>query len=199
MSRSRFNEFFGYVEFDEECDLNLLEELSMEYWALAKELGIRKYKEVSLRFRKLGQHRVLGMYYPSLKCLCVDVRAPGSMAHEVGHMIDFHYGELSRLQNFTRIYDQYENLVKEGVKNLDEKIQYKLNGRSKYNLAYYLQCTEVFARCFEIYLIRIRKINNSLCSIREGFEYPQDELLEEKIRIYFDRLMEQIRDKEERL
>ena len=112
MRTSAFNKHFGYVEFDAECDLKLMEELSREYGAFAKELGLPKYGEVSLRFRKLGCHRASGLYYYTLKCLCVDVRAPGSFAHEVGHMIDYHEDHISAKYVFHEIYERYELLLK---------------------------------------------------------------------------------------
>lgn len=187
MSRSDFNDYFGYVEFDEECDLAVMRELCMEYKAFSKVLGIEKYPEVSLRFRKLGNHKAGGLYYPFLKCLCVDVRSPGSMVHEVGHMLDYHFDSLSKKYSFQNIYDRYESLLKEYQRKSSETEKKILKGSSKYNLKYYLQPTEVFARCFEMYVVRARNIDNSLCR-PGGFAYPEDEKLMVLIREYFDSL-----------
>lgn len=187
MSRSDFNDYFGYVEFDEECDHSLMRELCMEYKAFCNALGIGKYPEVSLRFRKLGNHKASGLYYPSLKCLCVDVRSPESMAHEVGHMLDYHFGSLSTKYSFQKIYDKYENLLKDYQQKSSEEEQKVLKGSSKYNLKYYLQPTEVFARCFEMYVVRTRNIDNSLCR-PGGFAYPEDETLLALIGEYFNEL-----------
>lgn len=194
MRRSAFNEHFGYVEFDEDCDLKLTEEICREYQAFAKELGLSKYPEVSLRFRKLGNHKATGLYYYVLKCLCVDVRSPGSMAHEVGHMIDYHMNHISIKYDFQDVYDRYESLLKEYVrrnKNGDAKV---LKGKTKYNLKYYLQPTEVFARCFEMYVVRIRKIDNSLCKPQGGFAYPDDECLMKLIHEFYDGILEKIKN-----
>lgn len=189
MSRSGFNKYFGYIEFDEECDLKLMEELYKEYEAFAKEMDIGNYPEVSLRFRKLGNHKASGLYYYIMKCLCVDVRSPGSMVHEVGHMIDYHMNHISIKFSFQSVYDRYEFLLKEYLKKADKKQADVLKGKSKYNLDYYLQPTEVFARCFEMYVVKIRGIDNSLCRPDGGFAYPEDEKLMELIKIFYDGIL----------
>ena len=189
MSQSGFNEYFGYVEFDEECDLSLMEELYREYQAFAKELGIPKYPEVSLRFRKLGNHKASGLYYYILKCLCVDVRSPGSMVHEVGHAIDYHLGHISAQYTFQGVYDRYEMLLTKYVDRAKGPQVDILKGKTKYNLQYYLMPTEVFARCFEMYVVRIRGIDNSLCKPEAGFAYPEDEELQAAMKEFFDGIL----------
>ena len=42
----------------------------------------------SIRFRKLGNHKAIGLYYPLIQCLCVDLRNTTSFIHELGHLID---------------------------------------------------------------------------------------------------------------
>lgn len=193
MSRSGFNRYFGYVEFDEDCDLALMEELYREYDALAKEIGLPKYEEVSLRFRKLGNHKASGLYYYILKCLCVDVRYPSSMAHEVGHMIDYHMDHISAKYAFLEIADRYGYLLRSYMRSgKDEKQIAILKGNTKYNLDYYLQSTEIFARCFEMYLVRIRKIDNSLCKPADGFAYPNDEILNGLLEKFYDDILKEL-------
>lgn len=197
MSRSGFNNYFGYVEFDEECDLPLMEELYKEYRAFAEELELGEYPEVSLRFRKLGNHKASGLYYYILKCLCVDVRSPGSMVHEVGHMIDYHLGHISIQYSYQEIYELYEKLLRDYVTTAKDTEVAVLKGKSKYNLDYYLQPTEVFARCFEMYVIRIRGIDNSLCRPNAGFAYPENERLMELIKDFYDGIFKKEVKKEE--
>ena len=189
MARSGFNRYFGYVEFDEECDLSLMEELFREYDAFTKELSINSFPEVSLRFRKLGNHKATGLYYYTLKCLCVDVRYPGAFVHEVGHAIDYHLDHISDKFAFSKVAERYESLLKEYVaKGKKEEIAV-LKGKTKYNLQYYLMPTEIFARCFEMYVVRIRKIDNSLCKPESGFAYPEDEKLMYLITSFFDEIL----------
>ncbi len=186
MRKSGFNRYFGYVEFDEECDLSNMEELYWEYDAFARELGIPAYEEVSLRFRKLGNHRAEGLYYPALKCLCVDVRSPGAMIHEAGHMIDYHLGHISAKYMFQNVYDRYKTLLERYISSSKEEQVKVLKGNTKYNRNYYLRPTEVFARCLEMYVIRIRHIDNSLCREKKGFMYPEDEEMNRLLGDFFD-------------
>lgn len=188
MARSGFNDYFGYVEFDEECDLRLMTELAKEYRAVAKEIGLDRHPEVSLRFRKLGQHKASGLYYYTLKCLCVDVRYPGSMMHETGHMLDYELGHISDTYDFSAIRDRYEELMYRFLKESDPETAKQLNGKTKYNLSYYLLPSEIFARCFEMYLVRHRAIDNSICR-PAGIGYPEDSDLEDMIFSYFDGLL----------
>ena len=61
---------------------------------------------------------------------------------------------------------------------------------SKYNLAYYLLPTEIFARCAEIYMVRTLGINNSLVNtFISGFAYPDDDILKTYIDTYFSNLL----------
>ncbi len=189
MIQSGFNNYFGYVEFDEECDLKLMEELYLEYKAFSQKLSLPAYPEVSLRFRKLGNHKATGLYYPALKCLCVDIRSPASMAHEIGHMIDYHCGHISAKYCFFPIHDRYRRLLDDFILKEGNS---QLKSKTKYNCAYYLQTTEVFARCFEIYLTRICKADNSLVNPRFDFAYPEDTKLEQMIGDFFSRLMKEI-------
>ena len=195
MASSGFNNYFGYVEFDEECDLKLLPELYREYEALAETIGIPAYPDASLRFRKLGNHHAIGLYYPGLACLCVDLRQPNSMAHEVGHMIDYHCDHISEKSSFIEVYDCYASLLKDAANTTeDSALKERLKGRGKYNLSYYLQATEVFARCFEMYLIRYMKIDNSLCKPAFGVEYPEDDMLNELVKIFYMNLLKTLRE-----
>ena len=189
MAKSRFNQYFGYVELDEDCDLELVPVLEKEYEALVHVVGLPVFEYVVIRFRKLGQHHASELYYPSIKCLCVDPRYPDSMAHGVGHMIDYELGHISEMTGFIEVYDRYEYLLRSFLQDTkDEALKKQLKGSGKFNLSYYLQPTEVFARCFELYLVRVRKVDNSLCEPESGFAYPEDEDLERKYTEYFDEL-----------
>lgn len=190
MRQSGFNEYFGYVEIDEDCDLALMPDLYREYRALCEVVGIPSYKDVSLRFRKLGNHHASGLYYPTLACLCVDIRSPHSMTHEVGHMIDYHCDHISEKRDFMDVFDCYQYLLKKYVDEKASKTEKaQLLGSGKYNISYYQQSTEVFARCFEMYLVRTMKVDNSLCRPETGFAYPEDDMLDRLSREFFYALL----------
>ena len=190
MESSRFNDYFGYVEFDELVDLEKVDEIYKDFVPLNEVFfnGL-KTPDVELRFRLLGRHHALGLYFPGLSCLCVDVRSPGSFAHEYFHMYDFSFGELSKKYEFMKIRKIYGDLLRDWNRKLPEAQAKKLKG-SKYNLNYYLTPTEVFARCGEIYLTRIRGVNNSLVEGAKGFAYPEDERLDDAIEEYFSELLD---------
>lgn len=193
MMQSEFNEYFGYVEFDDDVDISLVQEVEKEFRALNSILRLEKNEYASVRFRKLGNYKASGLYFPALKCLCVDIRTPASMAHEVFHMIDFENGELSRNASFDGVEALYSRLVSQGIEKLPagDPLKEQWNGRSKYNATYYLTPTEIFARCGEIYLARICKVRNSLCVPDDELSvmYPDDETLNSRINEYFDSLL----------
>lgn len=187
MAESKFNNFFGYVEIDADCELQKVEELELEFRALAKELCLDKGEDVSLRFRKLGNHKATGLYYPVLKCLCVDIRCPSSFAHEVGHMLDYENGELSAKYEFHELYEAYKAAVNTALDKASDSEKAVYNGKGKYNMSYYFQKTEVFARCFEMYLLRHRGVSNSLLKPElETLPYPDTEKVNDLIKTYFE-------------
>lgn len=188
MEESEFNNYFGYVEFDEDVDIEKATEIAKEFIAVKETFfpGVNA-SENALRLRKLGKHRALGLYYPFVQCLCVDINSPSSFIHEFGHLIDYTYGRLSQKYNFYEIRQLYGKLVDKAMGDNDT---YK--GSSKYNREYFLNPTEIFARSFEIYCSRCLGIKNSLLERPSGYEaatYPSDEGYLEQIKVYFDRLL----------
>ena len=196
MKNSSFNDSFGYVEIDETCDLDSIGQLEKEWKAVTGLLGIDGYKDTALRFRKLGNHKAAGLYFPFLNCLCVDVRHPSSMMHETFHMLDFHEGKLSSQYSFYGIRRRYEECLRRSVSMLPDKdpVRVKMEGKSKYNISYYLTPTEIFARCGEMYLIRSLGVDNSLVKPEGGIAYPEDTKLMELVKDYFDRFFQERRD-----
>lgn len=198
MKESGFNDFFGYVEFDEECELSKVQEIELEFRAMQSIFHQKKHEEVSLRFRKLGNHRATGLYFPVLKCLCVDVRNPSSMVHEYFHMLDYEYESRSRKASFQNVYLLYKNALEEYIKAQSKgSAVYKgWYGTAKYNRDYYLEPTEVFARCGEIFITRIMGVVNSLCEPDLGFAYPDNEALNQEIEQYYRGFLEEIAEPE---
>lgn len=195
MEESRFNNWFGFVEIDELCDLEKVRTLCEEFSAF-KETYLKGLvlKEVTLRFRRLGNHKAAGLYYPHLKCLCVDINNPSSFIHELGHCIDHEGAEgstaLSSQRWFYKIWAKYCNCFDRYMSSHPgEAAQLK----GKYDRDYYRVKTEVFARCFEIYVVRVLGVENSICKPdEESFAYPKDEELDRMIREYFGRLFEKL-------
>ena len=195
MECSKFHTVFGMVEFDAETDLVLVKKLEEEFLELNNNIFyMPQLSDYSLRFRKLGNHKAAGLYYPAYKCICVDLDNPSSFVHEFFHMMDFMQGKLSRKYRFQDIYMNYVELLnKEISSNVSLRERLK-KGSSKYNFSYYTQATEVFARCGEIYINRIIGVENSLINSisasSDSFAYPEDKALEMKIEDYYGELLQ---------
>lgn len=191
MSTSKFNEHFGYVEFDADCDLEKISLIEKEFLALTKIFNQDRLNEYSIRFRKLGKHRAAGLYFPSLGCLCVDIDSPNSLGHEYFHLLDYKNNCLSKRYSFQSIIQLYTCLIEEEVKKSDKLKQW--NGNTKYNRDYYLEPTEIFARCGEMYLTHIKQVSNSLVNPDyNGFAYPNNADLLYLIDNYFSKVLPEI-------
>lgn len=187
MEDSLFNDYFGFVEFDIDTDLNKVEEIAKEFKAV-KETYFPSVdsKENAIRFRKLGQHKALGLYYPSLACLCVDIHSPSSLIHEYGHLIDYCYDNLSDKTEFCTVRKLYIEQLDKALET-DETLQIKMKSGNKYNRAYYTMPTEIFARCFELYVSQCLGVRNSIVPAtfpQEGI-YPANPQMLETISQYF--------------
>jgi hypothetical protein len=186
MKENSFLTVYRYIEVDEDCDLDKMQELEKEFLALGDILGKHPY-DASIRFRKLGRHHASGLYSPAYQCVCIDVRSPSSYVHEFLHMYDHFHGMLSEGYDFKEIRLQYEACLQEYLSDCeDPDLKARLNGNSKYNLDYYFVPTEVFARCGELYFTRFRGVDNSLLRFERGFDYPENEKLLELIKKYYD-------------
>lgn len=184
MQTSLLNDYFGFVEYDEDVDLAKAAEVEKMFLAV-KETYFGKFDASSnaIRFRKLGNHNAAGLYYPGVKCLCVDYRHPYSFIHEFGHLIDYEYGSLSLEGAFYRVKRLYQEWL--------TKYESTFNKKSKYNLQYFLKPTEIFARSFEVYCKVVLGIENDL--LPDKFEkavYPHDEQYVREVTAYFNSLLE---------
>lgn len=198
MNNNKLLEWFGYVEIDGDCDLDKISELEEEFVVYMKKLSlVQNAKDHSLRFKKLGKHKASGLYFPTEKALCVDLRVPSSFTHETFHMIDYTRGlgkKLSDLYNFRHIVSSYKTLVTNAIYDLDisDMTRIEFCGKNKYNRNYYFTMTEIFARCGEIYVSKILNIHNSLIGECDDIYYPMDESFLRLIKVYFDNLFKSL-------
>lgn len=192
MRTSELNNYFGFIEFDEDVDLKLVSYV-IEEFKKVNHFIFHDYKSwnTALRFRKLGRHHATGLYYPSIRTMVVDFRHLDSFFHEYFHMLDDTFGDLSMDCKFNPIVARYQALVQQEVTAEEKKGNHLLPGKGKYNLQYYLRKCEIFARCGEIYLFRNRKIISSLLKPEKTkyFCYPDDDELNNLINDYYDNLM----------
>lgn len=184
MQASLLNDYFGFVEYDEDVDLEKAAEVEKMFLAV-RETYLKKFdvSKNAVRFRKLGNHNATGLYYPGVRCLCVDYRHPSSFMHEFGHLIDYECGGLSIKDGFYHVKRLYREWL--------AKYEGCFNKKSKYNIQYYLMPTEIFARSFEIYCHKELKIKNDL--LPDEFEkavYPADEQYIREVTAYFNSLLD---------
>lgn len=192
MSKSAFLKYFGYVEYDEEVDLDSISKIEEEFIRLSKTyFSDASWPDVSLRFRKLGKHKASGLYFPSLHTLCVDIRSPASFIHEYFHMLDDQLGDISLSVSFSSIVTEYKNAFLKALPGMNPTSVKKLRGNTKYNMSYFFRRAEIFARCGEIYFNRILNVKTSLLEPDLTYAYPQSDLLDILIKNYYQRLLEE--------
>lgn len=191
MEQTGFLCYFKYVEFDEDTDLGSVSAIEKEFAAINKAYFSGSIFPVTIRFRKLGKHKASGLYYPFLNTLCVDIRSPSSFMHEYFHMIDNQLGDLSLDIGFQDVAEQYKESFLKELEKEDSSVKAKMEGHSKYNISYYFRRAEIFARCGEIYLLRILKAESSLLQPSLGYAYPVSETLDSLIGDYYQFLLQE--------
>ncbi|MGG6449445.1 LPD1 domain-containing protein [Pseudobacillus badius] len=203
MENNVYLDIFGYVELDNDVDLNLFKKLEEEFVAFQKIIPLIKMKDHSFRIKKLGHHRAAGLYFPYHRATIVDIDSPSSFAHEWAHSIDFTFlGSgymLSEGLAFRRVLHVYEEVLQRKVDQLpiDDPFKQQWEGKSKYNSSYYLMPTEVFARSFELYLYQKRVETSFLKPKYEDIVYPEDQRYLQVVICYFDDLMSQLQKRKD--
>ena len=195
MNTSKFLNDFSYIEIDEETDISKFRIIEKEWTSVKKALNLSEaLKDIKpeLRFRKLGKHRALGLYYPGLRCICVDTSSPSSFIHEMGHFIDYtnKVGQLSLRLEFFPLISEYKIAYKDYINNnkSNENINYLIRKES-----YFFTPTEIFARLLEIYLID-KGVKTSFLKEKSQLTmdtgYPViNDFFMNLIRNYFDKLI----------
>lgn len=197
MEESVLNERFGYIEYDEICDTEKIATINAQLLEFVDTyFPCEDIKNVSLRFRRLGNHNANGLYYPAYRCIAVELSHPESFIHEFGHMLDYSHGMVSNRLNSTK-FDKVYSLY---VKLLDKKLgdatllgKWRSGGKkSKYS--YYTEETEVFARSFEVYITAKLGIRNSITRNEEQYQenpyvyHLEDEEYMDAVKKFFEDL-----------
>ena len=188
MDSTKFLKYgFGFVEFDEQFDLEKLPDIE-EQWGLIYKALPHSEQKPELRFRKIEHRKAHGVYFPAFDCITISVRNVNSMLHEYGHHIDFTYDKDQNLS----MSDEFRPILKGYQKNLSDGGVYK--GAL---LNYFLTPTEVFARAFEIYCVTVLprvSFTESLADYDHKFEYQWLILHTEEVLTYFDSKFPHIRE-----
>lgn len=188
MDSTKFLEYgFGFVEFDEQFDLEKLPDIE-EQWGLIYKALPQSEQKPELRFRKIEHRKAHGVYFPAFDCITISVRNVNSMLHEYGHHLDFTYDKDQNLS----MSDEFRSLLKGYQKNLSDGGVYKGS-----MLNYFLTPTEVFARAFEIYCVTVLprvSFTESLADYGNKFEYLWLINHTEEVLNYFDTKFPHIRE-----
>ena len=181
MESSKLLDRYSFVEIDNDIDndtYRFIEEAIDKFpWVLPDNM-------VELRFRKLGNYKAAGLWFPYINNLCVDIRDVSSFVHEYGHAIDYLLSDsttpLSLQNGFvdirTRVFNEYQELKLE-------------------KMHYYGAPTEIFARSFEAYvynkayLTNLLKLRSEADFVGEYAPFANEQFFGEVIEPYFDKLL----------
>lgn len=198
METTSLNEYFRFIEIDNDVDLEKFEEFEKE---MSRVLAVLPSLDVqpTLRLRKLGNYHALGLFNPATKTIAIDFRSDQdkfpskdyenqnvgiqSFIHEYGHYLDYNSGseQLSLTKEFRKIVIDY----RENIKKLPSEslVSFKPN--------YYGTPTEVFARAFELYVSEA-ELETPLNHIKSVYETRDDYTAFSKeskarIKLFFDK------------
>lgn len=161
MENTSLNKMYKFVELDNDVDLDKLSMFESEMAEIKNKLPrFENEKQATLRLRKLGNYKALGMYAPVNNTIAIDFRdgkdtnvmgydeaGVQSFVHEYGHFLDYRLsdGRLSDKNEFFKMAKTYtDNLRKFASENK--------NSHASKELEYYLTPTEIFARGFELFM-----------------------------------------------
>ncbi len=220
----RLNKYFAKLEFDNDVDLEKLPTFSKEVSSLMEYVLPSTSNIPTLRLRKLGNYRALGMYVNLLNNLVIDFRdnqdykdtptlsgiGIQSFIHEYGHYLDYQLNpeeQQSSTLEFRDILIKYTDKMKNlassnqlGNQTTSEQLTAQQLVELPYVLKhfdYYITPTEVFARAFEIYMDRLGLKTSVIKPHQDYVEklvYAQYKGLEKEIENYFDNLFPSLRE-----
>ncbi len=202
MDNTKLKQYFGFVELDNEVDLERFKDFEAEMHRVQAVLPTVENVKPDLRLRKLGNYKALGIYFPFNNTIALDFRSgstknrggyrpgqPGiqSFIHEYGHYLDYNLSKDEGFMNSLSLEPEFKKIIDKYVEQL------KVNGIYDYSHGktdhYYAVPTEVFARSFEVYAFE-KGLRTSLMksNYSKGLEYvsftPE---IREEITKYFDK------------
>lgn len=201
MDNTKLKQYFGFVELDNEVDLERFKDFEAEMHRVQAVLPTVENVKPDLRLRKLGNYKALGIYFPFNNTIALDFRSgstenrgeyrpsqPGiqSFIHEYGHYLDYNLSKGDGFMNSLSLEPEFKKIINKYVEQL------KVNGIYDHSHGktdhYYAVPTEVFARSFEVYAFE-KGLRTSLMKndYSKGLEYvsftPE---IREEITKYFD-------------
>lgn len=196
MEANRFLDVYGYVELDEDVDLEKFTAIEEDLARFVRATAMPPAPDHAFRVRRLGRHKAAGLYFPAFKTTVFDLRHPSSFGHEWMHQVDFTALDgktVSEGARFQPLYARYRKMVEGAVGALPATDAFAMTwrGSSKYNHDYYLKKTEAFARLGEVYLGQFVG-DNSLLKTQADLEaspvHPTDPVTVRLVCDFFDDL-----------
>ncbi|EMF0094431.1 hypothetical protein O1F49_002660 [Enterococcus hirae] len=207
MEETTLRRYFGFVELDNDVDLDLFYEFEQE---MAEIFPILPQVESipDLRLRKLGNYQALGLYHGVSNTIAIDFRGPEdkdksdyapnqngiqSFIHEYGHFLDYNArndGQLLSIQpDFKKVVAKY----RENIQHLPATSLIRKKSE------YYGTPTEVFARAFELYSSK-EKFETSFIKRPEIYEIEEeyqcfDKEMVRDLVTYFDQTFPEYKEK----
>lgn len=160
-----WSKYVQKVEIDNDVDLDKLNKLKPELMATFKVLPVAENgKKPTLRFRKLKNHKALGIFTPVNNTIAVDFRPDDgggiglqSFIHEYGHFLDFN----NTADTNRSLSNKFKPILKQTQQAISALSAEQLGTGKKHGIPYLSTPTEVYARGFELYTHNLG-LNNSL-------------------------------------
>lgn len=150
MADNEFLALFNEVEIDDCFDLDYFTLAEVDFEHVYKKLNLHRKqfkKQFTFRVRKIKARHVTGRYFYTKQTLVVKANVCGMSAfiHELGHLLDYEWlGDrrmLSKQEFFKPLSEAYT-------------ANFKALRRAGQRPSYFLDHSEIFARCFELYVVR---------------------------------------------
>lgn len=194
MANSSFLELFSSVELDEDMDIEKFYLIENEFEKLKDLLQLQRFinKDAEIKFKKLRKQN--GLYFKEQNCICVNTENQSSFIHEIAHLIDskLYSNYLASMSpDFRILAIKYIQQLEQNAEHLESS---KLKEYKKARMNFHTP-TEVFARAFELYLCKIKRLSTSFITeeanmtIENG--YPElDSNLLNMIQNYFSNIID---------
>lgn len=197
---NRFLEHFNSVKVDNGIDIEKFFKIENEFIRLEESLGIKNFlnKKANLVFKKINQKNLNFIYNADKNDIYVNIDDPTTFCMGIAHYLDYTLGNkkpLSMEPEFKILAFEYKNLLENDLHSntIDaHSIQIYKQKRHIYHTP-----TEIWSRCFELYLSIANNIEGGLLHSKEymticnGYPKINDKLINTIIN-YFSNIIEVI-------
>lgn len=191
---STFLDTFSDLEIEENTNAEKFFLIENEFEKAKDILKLDRFinKDIKLIFNKLGNLKETGIFFKEQGCLYIDIDNPVSFMHEIAHIVDSKmnpYKNASMNSDFRVLAIKY---IRELERNSEMLEGEQLSEYTKNRINYHTP-TEIFARAFELYLLKIKGLrtnfitNEANMTVENGYPIVTDEL-SNRIESYFSNM-----------